>query len=41
MYLVKKSIDIGFNKWEHIKKDTDLDNHIRNMSCYKAIMADK
>jgi len=40
MYLVKKYIDIGFNKWEHIKKDTDLDN-IRNMSCYKAIRADK
>jgi len=37
---LKKSIDRGFDKWEHIKKDIDFDN-IRDASCYKAIMADK
>ncbi len=37
---LKKSIDKGFDKWEHIKKDKDLDN-IRKASCYKAIMADR
>jgi len=35
---LKKSIELGYNHWNHIKKDSDIDN-IRNSSCYKEIMS--
>ncbi|MHB8843998.1 MAG: tetratricopeptide repeat protein [Nitrospirota bacterium] len=37
---LKKAIDLGYSKWEDIKKDKDLDN-IRRSSCYGEIMAGK
>ena len=35
---LEKAITAGYNKWDHIKKDPDLDN-IRNSECYKMIMS--
>jgi tetratricopeptide (TPR) repeat protein/membrane associated rhomboid family serine protease len=35
---LQKSIEKGFNDWDNIKSDTDL-NNIRNSSCYKEIMS--
>lgn len=37
---LKKSIDLGFNNWEHIKKDKDL-NNIRQLACYQVLMDGK
>jgi len=37
---LKRSIDVGFNEWAHLKQDTDFDK-IRNTSCYKELMAGK
>ncbi len=37
---LRKSLENGFDNWERIRKDKDLDN-IRNFSCYKEIMEGK
>lgn len=37
---LNKAAAAGFSNWEHIKKDSDLDN-IRNAACYKSIMSGK
>lgn len=34
---LKRSIERGFNQWDHIKIDSDFDK-IRNTACYKEIM---
>jgi tetratricopeptide (TPR) repeat protein len=36
----RKSVDYGYNRWQDIKADHDLDN-IRSKSCYQEIMAGK
>ncbi len=36
---LKIAVDKGFNNWDHIKSDRDLDN-IRNSPCYKEIIKD-
>lgn len=35
-----KTIELGFNKWDLIKNDSDLEN-IRNKACYQEVMANK
>lgn len=35
---LKSSIELGFDQFDHIKKDTDMDN-IRDSACYKEIMS--
>jgi hypothetical protein len=38
--MLQQVIDKGINYFDHIKKDTHL-NNIRNSACYKSIMAGK
>ncbi|MCL5063205.1 MAG: tetratricopeptide repeat protein [Nitrospiraceae bacterium] len=37
---LKRSVEKGFNNWNHIKTDRDLDN-IRSAPCYKEVVAGK